>query len=177
MPKYRISANDKSGKQTTLTCEADNPEEAVSFAEQQGFVVNKVFMTDSSTTGQAEVLNSQYNTPDVKGDRKCESCFESIPLQAKKCPRCQQWRKDIQEDRTKSYMWLGTSFLPTLLLVVGIISGWWNEYWQVNYFNYRKFSIAKLLTSPSGLLVIYGEASTFYMYLKFVSRVNKKVNG
>jgi uncharacterized paraquat-inducible protein A len=58
--------------------------------------------------------------------RICEWCAESIPASALRCPRCQKWRKDIENDIniTRTFAIAGTICLIFLLLgIMGAIDG------------------------------------------------------
>lgn len=119
--------------------------------------------------------------------RVCEWCGESIPQQALRCPRCQKWRKDIEEDRVKCYGWTFTSILLGGLFYfycyLGGRLGWWTvERWKSFELvgvpmdiPTTEFSIGKFLSSPLMIILIAGIIITLCLSFHYYVKVSKKI--
>ena len=103
-------------------------------------------------------------------ERKCEWCAESIPQQALRCPRCQKWRKDIDEERLKFWTWKLLGFLPPCFFFVGLVNDWWAPPSPATCWWETKFSFEKFITSPSGWLFLGGAFLTESFALKYYIR-------
>lgn len=104
--------------------------------------------------------------------RTCEWCAETIAQQALKCPKCSKWRKDIDQDRIKCYMWsCAGPALPVALFFIGLNEGWWT---RGGFFN-SSFSLGAFLSSASGLLVVAGFALSGWFSYVYYARVSKKI--
>ena len=57
-----------------------------------GILQHPCLLTDQTDEGGMRRMQEQITT------RICEWCAESIPASALRCPRCQKWRKDIEND-------------------------------------------------------------------------------
>lgn len=110
--------------------------------------------------------------PENAGTRVCEWCAESIPAQAFRCPKCQKWRKDIDQERVLSYVWGGAVFFPALLFFVGMQNGWWL---RMRGFYFYEFSVGAFLTSFSGLAVLAGFSITGYLCWHYYAKVSRKI--
>lgn len=57
--------------------------------------------------------------------RSCEWCATSIPVQATKCPKCGEWRRDVQDVKQREVTLAGLAGLMlglcVVLLVVGLV--------------------------------------------------------
>ena len=104
--------------------------------------------------------------------RACEWCAETIAQQALKCPKCSKWRKDIDQDRIKCYVWGGAvPVFPFILTYIGTAQGWWRT---GGYFD-GHFSLGAFLTSVSGLLIVAGFVLSIWFSYVYYARVSKKI--
>ncbi len=95
-------------------------------------------------------------------NRICEWCAESIPGQALRCPKCQKWRKDIDQERVLSYVWGFASLVPAVFFVAGVENGLW-------------LSLRAFLMSMSGWIVLGGFLICGYFSLVYYARVSRKI--
>jgi len=117
--------------------------------------------------GQKEV--DMAETP--QQGRVCESCAQTIPVQALKCPHCQEWRNDIQYDRSMKYGWMILGPLGGLAwFIFGVRQKWWLE----NEIFFYKWSWQKFFYSASGLALIAWGVIAFILTMYYSNRYNKK---
>lgn len=108
----------------------------------------------------------------MTSSRVCEWCSTSIPETALKCSHCQKWRKDIDEDRIKSYCWGGVAFFLMAFLFMGIRNEWWHT---KPLLGTHHFSFDIFLKTPSGIGMLIGLCITGYLSWLYYSRVSKKI--
>ena len=101
-------------------------------------------------------MNTAEETPQgapVESKKACDWCRELICIDALKCPHCNKWRKDIEEDINQKYAWLirAVIFAPAFFLVGAAAehNGWWNNHWT------HDFSLDRFVSSYSGWLVLF----------------------
>jgi hypothetical protein len=104
--------------------------------------------------------------------RACEWCAEQIPQRAVRCPRCQKWRKDIEQGRVLCYIWSSLVIFPGFVFGLGFAAGWWHV--RAGLLGPDFFAISRFFGSPSGMFVFLTVALTLtvstYYYVK-VSRL------
>ena len=116
------------------------------------------------------------NEPD-SATRVCEWCAEAIHEKALKCPRCQKWRKDIDEDRMLTYVWSALGIIiPFPLLVLGMVTHSWHEAGNnfLGFLEY-KFSLTLFFCSFSGIAIIVVFLFCEYRSWRYWEKVSKKI--
>lgn len=123
--------------------------------------------------------------------RACEWCGESISLQALKCPICKKWRKDIYQDRIKSFFWGVLCGISMGIFINGLRYQWWHQKIKTlpqekndlftslvkltgGGYSYE-FSFVTFLTSVSGFVIFVGFLITSILTFKYYARVSKKI--
>lgn len=100
--------------------------------------------------------------------RTCGYCDEIVSANALKCPKCTKWRKDIEEDRIKSYVWgAAAPAFPFIFFLVGIREGWWEDY--------GRFSLSIFMASQSGLAILAAEIVVGFFSFYYYARVSRKI--
>lgn len=147
-------------------------------------VVEMTAFENANTANSSHYPNSlgadSFGHERDKATRICEWCDEAIPAKAKKCPRCQKWRKDIDQDRVKSYLWSASSIIPAMILGAGLREGWWYGSTGITHFAgipfpQYGFSFKVFLSSPSGLVTFAGFALTGIMSFNYYASVSRKI--
>lgn len=93
--------------------------------------------------------------------RKCEWCATPISIEAVKCPNCNEWRKDIRNDKYICY---------TFSIIGGLILGWstGTSAWSSLF---KSFSLNEFISSTTGWVVVISAVVSIYYYIK----VSKKI--
>ena len=93
--------------------------------------------------------------------RVCEWCASEIPDEALKCPECNEWRKDIKNDKIICYSFSG---------LTGAVIGW--NYYSGNWSTlFDSFSMHSFMSTTSGLVTI----TSFLLSLVYYIKVSKKI--
>lgn len=119
----------------------------------------------------AEVPPTSIPDTSAQDTRKCEWCAEVIPEAAVRCPKCQQWRKDIGQDRAQAYFWGVLGIIMFVFFLAGVREGRWGT---LHLYSGSRFSVEAFLTSPGGLLILAGFCGSALLCWKYSTRVTRK---
>lgn len=107
--------------------------------------------------------------------RTCQWCAQTISNEALKCPHCRTWRKDIQEDRIKCYVWSFFGSIPGAILGAGWMLEWWHYTVKEGNSTFKVFSLGKFFMSPSGWFVLVVGAVGFCITMRYYIRVSRAI--
>jgi hypothetical protein len=146
-----------------------------------GILQHPCLLTDQTDGGGMRRMKEQITT------RICEWCAESIPAVALRCPRCQKWRKDIENDIiiSRTFAIAGTICLIFILLgIMGAIDGIiekgvrWKET-EIEILGSRVPTTYGYITpvgiTPVGFILIAGCIISFAVYTYYYIKASRKM--
>jgi hypothetical protein len=117
--------------------------------------------------------------------RICEWCAESIPAVALRCPRCQKWRKDIENDIIISRTFAIASTICLIFILLGIMGAIdgiiekgvrWEEIGILEIMAGRRPRMETYVhITPVGFILIAGCIISFAVYTYYYIKASRKM--